>query len=116
MVNFLTEQFSTYYKRRLEDCSSNRQCRPPAKFPKYEGQAIIEVSEDIYDIVSSKDMNVFYTVNTATTICTCNEWETGYMCKHLHYVFTHKKAITAVNNINDFSGLMYRVATGRTTP
>jgi len=112
MVHFVTEQFPAYYERRLEDFSSNRVCRPPAKYPKYEGQAIIEVSDDIYEISSSKDMNLTYTVNTATTICTCNEWEAGKMCKHLHYVFTRRKMSTISNNANDFKGVLYGAASG----
>jgi len=118
MINFLTEQFSNYYERRLDDFSSNRLCRPPAKYPKYEGQAIIEVSEDIFDISSSKDVNLTYTVNTATAICTCNEWEAGKMCKHLHYVFTRRKTSTSARsyNVNDFRGLLYCVATDNVMP
>jgi len=111
MLDFLSYLFSAYYERRLEDLSSYRLCRPIAKYPEYKGEAIIEVSDDVYEVTFNKDVNVMNTVNTATTMCTCHEGETAKMCKHLHYVFTLRKASTAApsNYLNDFKGLIHRV-------
>ena len=118
MVHFLIERFSHYYEKRLLFYSSNRLIRPShnREISAYNGQEIKKISEDLYEVQSSKKTTV-YTVNIATVMCTCIDGGTGKICKHVRYVYEDQN-LDASNNYHLGGGreLMYMVATGHPAP
>lgn len=118
LVDFLSERFSAYYVRRLLDFASNRKQRVAAKFPPYTGQQVRRISEDIYDVASSKKDGTIYSVNMATVMCTCADGSSGKICKHVHYVLTESQdaSFTIGYNFCDNRNLFYEVATGNSAP
>jgi len=114
MTHFVTERLSTYYERRMLDYANYREPRLlTKKFPSYEGQHIALVSEDIYEVESSKTEELRYTVNVAACLCTCYEGATGKLCKHIHYVVTERNLNTRDNyHLGQNRYLMYFVACG----
>lgn len=113
MTHFLTEKFSSYYERRLLDYAHNRLIRPAVKYPAYSGQLITRVTDDIYEIESSKRDGTVYVVNTAACMCTCYAGQTGKVCKHIHYVSKETNCDRVSYRLTDDRELMYIVATGR---
>ena len=97
------------------DLSANRLQRPPKTFPKYEGQQIVAISEDVFQVESSQNVDN-YMVNIATNICTCHEGCTGKMCKHMFYVLSRQPDADRHYHLNDSRELMYLVACGHQAP
>ena len=115
MVHFMTDRFPAYYQRRAMDFANNTiSQRTSARFPPYEGQQVLELSEDVYDMASSKIDGTTYTLNTATATCTCQNGNAGKLCKHLHYMFAQRNA--ANYHFNEQRELMYVVSSGEPAP
>jgi hypothetical protein len=116
MTHFIAEGLSSYYVRRLLDYASNRQQRPPAKFPAYEGQLISALGDDVFKVASSCKPGETYIVNVAACMCSCHEGITGKVCKHIHYVHSQCDMPASVYHLNDIRELMYVVANGTAPP
>src|SRR6218665_957560 len=114
----MTERFSGYYVRRLLDFASNRKQRVVAKFPPYTGQRIERMSDEVYDVASSKQDGTVYTVNIATVMCTCFAGSAGKCCKHVHYVLTETQHLSqsVSYHFSDKRSLFYEVAIGSPAP
>lgn len=95
---------------------NNRVRRKSSSVPEYNGQHITRVSDDVYEIEST-DRSKIYTVNLAVAICTCNDGETGKICKHLHHIFDYSIKTAATRYFfSDNRALFYKVACGREAP
>jgi len=117
MVDFITERLSSYYERRLLDYANNRRPRLLTKYPDYEGQCITLISEDVYEVASSREADLYYTVNVAACMCTCYEGCTGKACKHMHYVRTVLDLDCSRSyHLADQRERMYYVACGKASP
>jgi len=98
------------------DFASNRLRLSSPSLPTYEGQLITRITPDIFEVASSKNSSTLYTVNTATTMCSCYEGSTGKLCKHMHYVLSRVEQNPAHYHIKDYRQLMYFVSSGRDAP
>jgi len=76
------------------------------------------MSDEVYDVASSKQNGTVYTVNIATVMCTCFAGSTGKCCKHVHYVLTEMQHLSqsVSYHFSDKRSLFYEVAIGSPAP
>jgi len=76
------------------------------------------MSDEVYDVASSKQDGTVYTVNIATVMCTCFAGSTGKCCKHVHYVLTETQHLSqsVSYHFSDNRSLFYEVAIGSPAP
>src|SRR6218665_2975427 len=81
-------------------------------------QRIERMSDEVYDVASSKQDGTVYTVNIATVMCTCFAGSTGKCCKHVHYVLTETQHLSqsVSYHFSDNRSLFYEVAIGSPAP
>ena len=111
----MATKVSGFYERRILDYANNRSVRLLAKFPAYEGQEIRQIGQDTFEVSSSKNNDIKYTVNLSSVSCNCAVGCTLALCKHVHYVYTEQRHAREPDCVV-FRELMYLVATGETVP
>lgn len=89
LIDFITTIFEKYHHRRLLDFANMRRNKLNlySDFAKKgDTLTVIRVNSHEFNVLSSKDEKVFYTININAAFCDCVAGKGGSFCKHLYAV------------------------------
>lgn len=87
LVEFITDSFEKYHKRRLIEFSNSRRTELELTYLKFARKAkdisVTEIDQSCYHVASKADSHMFYTVCTDIAMCDCPFGQNEQFCKHL---------------------------------